>query len=188
MATRRAAAGYTLIEVLIAVAVMMIVSAIAIPVITSAMRRYALNNAAQQIASVVRSARFTAVSKNTVMRVRFDCPENDQYRVVEFTEDSTIDTDTDRCSNAAYPYPDADAANKPDVDGPVLLVPAGTEIGDADDLEINKEGRVTALSGCPTCTAGSGGGTVAIENGFESQTITIGQNGQVAVGTAVPIE
>lgn len=182
------AAGYTLVEVLMVSGVMAIIAGMAVPAIAAGMRRYALNNAAQQVASVIRSARYTAVAKNTDVRVRFNCPAANQYRVVEVTGVTAIDTATDRCSATSYPYPDANTAAAPNVDGPVLVLPAGTELDDFDNLQIDTEGRVTPLTGCPSCATTTGTVSVALENGFESQTITVGQNGQIQVQTAVTLD
>ena len=185
----RAAAGYSLVEVLLVTGIMAVVAAIAVPTVGAAMRRYALNNLSQQVAATIRSARYTAVAKNKVVRVRFDCPANDQYRMVEFTAMSTIDDDVDRCSVSDYPYPDTTPDASPNVDGPVIVVPAGTELGVVTDLEIDARGRLTPLAGCPTCTAGAGTtASVILENGFESQTVTVDQTGQVVVGDMVSID
>jgi prepilin-type N-terminal cleavage/methylation domain-containing protein len=182
------AAGYTLVEVMMVTAVMAIIAGVAVPPIAAGMRRYALNNAAQQVASAIRSARYTAVAKNTDVRVRFNCPADNQYRVVEVTGVTAIDTNADRCSTASYPYPDADLTALPNVDGPVLVLPSGTELGDVDNLHIDTEGRVSPLTGCPTCATTTGTVAIALENGVESQTITVGLNGQIQVETAVAIE
>jgi Tfp pilus assembly protein FimT len=174
-------AGYTLVEVMMVGAVMMIVAAIAIPQATAAMRRYALSNASQQVASAIRAARYAAVSKSTTLRIRFNCPAAGQYRVMELTGTSLVDQDTNRCSDTTYPFPDPATGTLPDNDGPVLIVPAGTTFGTVEDMEINEQGRVTPLTGCPTCLAGSGVVTVALENGYETQATNIGQNGQIEV-------
>ena len=182
------AAGYTLVEVMMVTAVMAIIAGIAVPPIAVGMRRYALNNAAQQVASAIRSARYTAVAKNTDVRVRFDCPADNQYRVIEVTGVTAIDNDDDRCDADSYSYPDADPTALPNVDGPVLVLPAGTELGAVDNLQIDTEGRVSPLTGCPSCATTTGTVAVALENGFESQTITVGLNGQIQVEAAVAIE
>jgi Tfp pilus assembly protein FimT len=175
------AAGYTLVEVLMVGAVMTIVAAIAIPQVALALRRYALNNASQQVASTIRAARYAAVSKGTTLRIRFNCPATGQYRVVEVTSLSAIDQDPARCSNTAYPFPDPTAGMLPDNEGPVLLVPPGTEFGSVEDMEISKEGRVTPLTGCPACATTGGAVTLALENGYETQATNIGQNGRIEV-------
>ena len=189
MKAARGAAGYSLVEVLLVTGIMAVVAAIAVPTVGAVMRRYALNNLSQQVAATIRSARYTAVAKNKVVRVRFNCPADDQYRMVEFTTSGAIDDASDRCSASTYPYPDADPMNPPNVDGPVIVVPPGTELGTVADIEIDARGRLTPLTGCPVCTP-SGGTTasVILENGYESQTVTVDQTGQVNIGDMVSIQ
>jgi type II secretory pathway pseudopilin PulG len=182
----RRAAGYSLVEVMIVTGLVALAAAIAVPTIGATMRRYALTNAAQQVASVVRSARYTAVSKNKVVRVRFNCPESGQFRLIEVTANNTIDQAADRCSNATYPYPDPDPAAAPNVDGPVLVTPPDTEFDSATDIEISEQGRLTTLTGCPMCVSGGGSALIVLGNGSESQTVTVGATGQVTVGPVVP--
>ena len=150
------------------------------------MRRYALTNTAQQVASVVRSARYTAVSKNRAVRVRFDCPESGQYRLIEVTGNNAIDQDADRCSNSAYPFPDPDPMTAPALDGPVFVTPAGTVFDSATDIQISVQGRLTTLMGCPICVTGGSAASIVLDNGSESQTISVGATGQVTVGPVVP--
>lgn len=159
-----------------ALAVIAIVAAVAVPTVATGIRLYALNTAAQTVASAVRSARYTAVSRNRTVRVRFDCPATDQFRIVEKTGTATIDNATDRCSTTAYPYPSTTY-----VDGPVQLLPSGAEFYSVQDLQIGTAGRVVPLSGCPTCIEGTGSVTVVVTNGSETQAINVSSNGQVQI-------
>ncbi len=185
----RGAAGYSLVELLLVTGIMAVVAAIAVPTVGAVMRRYALNNLSQQVAATIRTARYTAVAKNKVVRVRFNCPADDQYRMVEFTAMGGIDDDVDRCGLSSYPYPDADPMTSPNVDGPVIVVPAGTELGIVTDIEIDARGRLTPLASGPACTPGGGTtASVVLENGYESQTVTVDQTGQVSIGEMVSIQ
>ena len=185
---RGAAGGYSLVELLFVVGVMAVIAATAVPMIAATMRRYALNNAAQQVAAAIRSARYTAVSRNKIMRVRFDCPAADQFRIVEFTGVAATDDAADRCDEEVYPYPDVDTVNAPNLDGPVMTLPVGTELDSTTDLQISAQGRLQALAGCPSCTTAGNSATITLSNGSESQTVSIGQNGQVAVESMVEVD
>ncbi|MBI4264801.1 MAG: prepilin-type N-terminal cleavage/methylation domain-containing protein [Acidobacteria bacterium] len=167
-------AGFTLIEALVAVAVIAIVAGMVVPAVATGIRLYALNTAAQTVTSAVRSARYTAVSRNTKMRVRFHCPTTDQFRIVEVTGVSSIDDDVDRCSATAYPYPpaDLDPDTLPNLDGPVQLLPSGAVFDAVEDVQIETTGRVTPLTGSLPVT-------IVVSNGSETQTITVTANGQV---------
>jgi len=86
--------GFTLLEVLIVLAMIGIISAIALPVLSSSTERNAVWTASEQIGSQLRQARLKAITRNTPFRVVFDCPAVGQYRVL--VVDGTIDDD-DRC-------------------------------------------------------------------------------------------
>jgi hypothetical protein len=47
------------------------------------MERYEIISAGQQIVSTIRAARLQAVSKNMILRVRFNFPEDGQYQIVD---------------------------------------------------------------------------------------------------------
>ena len=124
----RNARGFTLIELLVVVALISIVGAIAIPALTSTSVQLRLANSARQVERELQKARMKAVRADKVMRVRFNCPAAGQYRMVELLGTiRTPATDDDdsraavRCSNASYPYPDADPEffAAPNNDGPI---------------------------------------------------------------------
>jgi len=58
------ARGFSIVELTIVVAIMMILSAFAIPQITTVMRTYQLNSAASQVADSIKFARFEAIRRN----------------------------------------------------------------------------------------------------------------------------
>ena len=174
------AAGFSLVEIMMVVAMISIAAAAATPSIAAAMRIYTINSATESVASTVRSARYSAVTANRPVRVRFNCPSAGRFRVVELVG-TAIDNDTNRCQLTNYPYPDPDASAAPNVDGPVVVLPAGTVFNSAQDLEISAAGRVTPLSGCPTCVLGAPPSTLTIGNGNDIRTITVSASGQVQV-------
>jgi prepilin-type N-terminal cleavage/methylation domain-containing protein len=173
--------GFTLTEILVVVAVAAILTALAVPTITGAMRGYALNTSVETVGAAIRAARYSAVSTNRTVRVRFNCPSANQLRIVEVVGSMAVDTAANRCSQAAYPYPDPDAATAPNVDGPVVVLPAGSQFGAVQDLEIDRTGRVTRLTSCPTCVSAAAPATVTVGTPYETRTITVTANGQVLV-------
>jgi prepilin-type N-terminal cleavage/methylation domain-containing protein len=176
----RDTAGFTLTEILIVMGVTALLAAMAAPVVTGAMRGYALNSSIEVVGAAIRGARYSAVSTNRTVRVRFNCPAANQLRVVEVIGTAT-DAAADRCSSATYPYPDADPATAPNVDGPVVVLPAGSQFGAVQDLEIDRTGRVTRLTGCPTCVSAAAPATVTVGTPYETRTITVTANGQILV-------
>jgi prepilin-type N-terminal cleavage/methylation domain-containing protein len=171
--------GFTLTELLLVVGVIGTLAAIAVPSVGEAMRMNALNNARHSVASTIRSARYTAVSKNKKVRVRFNCPSANTFRVVEVVG-ASADSAANRCDPSAYPFPDMDPAVKPDVDGAVVRLPGQSAFGALQDLEIDVNGRVTPLTGCPSCVVSTGTTMVSVTNGATTRTIAITANGQIS--------
>jgi prepilin-type N-terminal cleavage/methylation domain-containing protein len=61
----KAAAGFSLVELAVAVAIILIVSAVAIPTITRVVKNYQLNDAATRLASILKFTRFEAIRRNS---------------------------------------------------------------------------------------------------------------------------
>jgi prepilin-type N-terminal cleavage/methylation domain-containing protein len=75
--------GFSLVEILIVVALVAILAAITVPSVQGAMSQYELLTSGQQVVSTIRAARIQAVSRNQVLKVRFDFPAARQYQVVD---------------------------------------------------------------------------------------------------------
>src|SRR5687768_7561319 len=105
MRVRHRQSGFTLIELLVVAAAGMVIVGIAVPAVAEAIRLSSLNTSVQTVASAIRSARYLAVSTNRTVRVRFNCPAANEFRVVEVVGAALIDQAANRCSGAAYPYP-----------------------------------------------------------------------------------
>jgi len=69
---RRSAAGYTLIEILVVLAVLAIVMTFGIPAVLDATARMRVNLAAVEAATALRLARMTAVRSRTYVAIRFE--------------------------------------------------------------------------------------------------------------------
>jgi len=118
--------GYSLVEIMIVVGLVAVFAAMTAPVMSGAMRRYSLITASQQVVSTIRAARYQAVGKNIILRVRFNSPAARQYRVVDAAEVTV---------------------------GSVNFLPDGASFGAiSGDVEISTAGRVTALAGALPAT------------------------------------
>jgi prepilin-type N-terminal cleavage/methylation domain-containing protein len=148
---RRRAEGFSLIELMLVTAVVATIGAMAIPALAGGLRRYAMLNSIQQVASTVRSARVQAVGKNQALRVRFDSPAAAQYQILD-TMDNAV--------------------------GAVQTLPAGIVFAVvSSDLQFNPSGRVTAIpAGAPPVTITISNGTAA-----QNRTITVTSSGRVQV-------
>jgi len=109
---------------MMAVAILITIAAIAIPMGLSMTDRMRLNQSLREVERELQTARLKAVSLNTSLQVRFNCPQPDQYRIVEVMQNDAVDNTDDRCDPAAYDAGekrtgrDGDSA-MPDFDGPV---------------------------------------------------------------------
>ncbi len=164
--------GFSLIEIMFVVLLLGLLMAVTLPGATAASRRYNLIAATREVAAQVRLARLKAVTANRTIRVRFNCPAEGQYRVVEVVNNAAIDDAADRCSSTTYPYPDPNPAALPNLDGPVMVLRGGITFGGVQDLDIAPTGRVTALTGAVPAT-------IRVTNSHETQAVTVSATGRV---------
>lgn len=68
---RRAAAGFSMLEMVISITVMLILTALAIPSLMRSMRAYQLNSAAASVSDMLKFTRFEAVRRNTHINLQF---------------------------------------------------------------------------------------------------------------------
>lgn len=165
--------GFTLVESLMTVLLVAIAAAVTVPGMATGFRRYQLDAATREIAGQIRAARLRAVTANETMRVRFNCPAPGQLRVVQLVDSPAIDDAADRCSGAAYPFPDRDETVEPNHDGPVMALRGGIRLGEeVFDIEIAPTGRMTASEG--TLPA-----TIVVRDDHETRGVTVTAAGQV---------
>ena len=170
----RQASGFTLMELMIVVAISIIVMAAAVPQVIEARRRMELNGAAHDVMSAVQSARLKAVSTGRTMRIRFNCPAANQYRIIEVTGDPLVDGAADRCDEAAYPYPDLNPGARPNLDGPLQRLRGGVTFTAVVNLDLAPSGRVTAAAMAMPVTL-----TVSKTNA--TRNITVSNNGRAVL-------
>lgn len=76
------AAGFSLIELLVVVAIIVIAASVAVPSIANYMRNYRMRSALQEISTDIARARNTAIMTNTNTGVAFVIADNNSYRWV----------------------------------------------------------------------------------------------------------
>jgi prepilin-type N-terminal cleavage/methylation domain-containing protein len=152
--------GFTLIELLVTLALIGILAAIAIPTLSESTNRNAVWTASEQIGSQVRQARLKAITRNTPFRVVFDCPIDNQFRVL--IVDGTID-DVDRCNNSVTG------------DSGVFAVPAAVTFTDAlPALQVNGRGMFSLIG------AGALPLTITVQySTTHSRDLTVSATGQI---------
>lgn len=166
--------GFSLIEMLIVVAIVAIMAAVALPNIGQYIRNYKIRGAAQEVAGVMQKARSRAIMTNTNSGVSFAVVDVDSYR---FVQEDLVGT-----GDASNPNPEFSALQ--DLPSGVLFV--ATSVTDSTpSVRFTRLGSfcnpaVTA-TGCngpvtPVCTAGESVrcGTGAGANYIEPDTATAG--------------
>ena len=68
---RRATAGFSMVELVMSICVMLILTALAIPSLMRSMRAYQLNNAAASVSDMLKFTRFEAVRRNKQINLQF---------------------------------------------------------------------------------------------------------------------
>jgi len=68
---RRASAGFSMVELVVSICVMLILTALAIPSLMRSLRSYQLNSAAANVSDMLKFTRFEAVRRNTQINLQF---------------------------------------------------------------------------------------------------------------------
>jgi Tfp pilus assembly protein FimT len=140
-----AAAGFSLIDTLVVVALIGIISAMAIPTMTGTIERMRLGQYAREVERELQTAKSRAVGKGRPIRVRFNCPAAGQYRIVELigtpASPAAADSATNRCSETLYPFPpDNNPITRPNLDGPVRRLESSLSFAAAQTIEFWPDG------------------------------------------------
>ena len=87
---RRGQLGYSLIEMMMTLAVGLILVSVALPVLVGAIQTYRLNSIAQQTADLIALARYTAIRRNSVVSLLLT-PDNTTF-FIDVDGDGKLDT------------------------------------------------------------------------------------------------
>jgi prepilin-type N-terminal cleavage/methylation domain-containing protein len=178
--------GFSLIDMMAVVAIIGIVSAIALPSMLGAMERVRLGQSTREVERELQTAKSRAVVKGRAMRVRFDCPADGTYRTVELIGTTSVpvaaDASDDRCDEVDYPFPagDEDPTTLPNLDGPVRRLDPTVSFSAAQTIEFRANG--TAFY---EATAGDfdlipvAGISITLERNGVTSTITVNGLGKV---------
>ena len=146
---RSAAAGFSMIELVVSLAVMLILTAVAVPSLLRSLRTYQLNSAAAQVSDMMKYTRFAAVRQNKKMSFLLT-PGGPGWMVWTGPSSDTAPSPTEKQLLIA---------------GFVSLVTAGAPAGP----NIAGSGALTMLSGsvcAPACFAFDARGAVSNLQGY----------------------
>jgi type II secretory pathway pseudopilin PulG len=186
--------GFSLVDMMMTVAVIGTLAAVAVPQVNSALDSMRLGMALRDVERELQFARLKAVSSSRPMRVRFDCPSAGQVRVVELLGTTSVpdanDADTAavgavRCSETTYPYrptgSDASRLTRPNNDGPVRRLQPNTTFTAKKTLEFWADGSVHADAGVgnPWPNIGSAGVTITLSRKGKTKNIQVNGLGKI---------
>lgn len=179
--------GFSLIELLMVVALVGIVSVIGLPLLGQMSGTIQLGEAARQVERELQSARMTAVSANQPMRVRFNCPATGEYRMVELIGTPSVPAAADgvigRCETTTYPFPapDNNPITRPNNDGPLRTIPSQVSITTSTTIEFWPDGTAHTNTGGtnPWPPIASPGYTIVLTRGSKTKSILVNGIGKI---------
>ncbi len=148
--------GFSITELLVAIALMAILAGIGVPMVLSGLDSMQLSGTVRSVQSELQAARLKAVSANRAMRVRFNCPAAGEFRMVELlgtpSAPDARDGSLTRCSPTSFPYPPADvnALTRPNHDGPVQRLGTGMTFASSPTIEFWPDGTAHMDTGAGT--------------------------------------
>ena len=187
MVKRFGHSGFSLIELLMVVALVGIVSVIGLPLLGQISGTIQLGEAARQLERELQSARMTAVSANQPMRVMFNCPAAQEYRMVELIgtpqTPAAADGVVGRCSTSTYPFPapDNNPISRPNNDGPLRQLPTLVTITTSTTIEFWPDGSAHTNTGGtnPWPPIASPGTNIILTRSGKTKTILVNGIGKI---------
>jgi len=140
LAVRQARSGFSMIELVVTLAVILVVTAIAVPMIGSAMSGYRLKEAVLSVTGAIQATRYRAISAGY------------EYRVVFTSATMTYQVQSDPTRTGAY-------AN---VGNTVPLTSSKTTLNQDTTLQFRPSGAVSATTGAMTLVLTLSGKTETI--------------------------
>ena len=164
-----------------------IIAAMSVPVIQDFGNAVALGQAQRMVASELQQARMMSVTTNRVIRVRFNCPANQQFRMVELIGTPTIpaaqDTAANRCNSTTYPYPASDnnPVTLPNHDGALRRIDPRVSFGNVQTIEFRPTGMAYSVNADGTASLPLAGNGVAltVTKGQDVKTVTVNALGKI---------
>ena len=184
----RSESGFSLVDLLITVAVFAVVAAGAVPVFTNMTEGLKLSQGLREVEREMQTARLRAVTSNRPIRMRFNCPVSGEYRMVELigtpAVPAAVDVSLDRCKETSYPTGgDGNPLTRPNQDGPPKRLPSVVSFGAASTLEFWPDGSVHKDdgTGTPWKVVPSTGTAITLTKGSQVKTISVNGLGKITL-------
>ena len=183
--------GFTLIDMVATIAIIGTLLAISVPQLIDVVDGYRLGMATRVVERELQFAKLKAVSAESPMRMRFNCPVAGQVRVVELIGTSAVpnandaDNYTDRCKETIYPYKatgsDTSRLTKPNNDGPVRYLDSSVTITTSKTIEFWPDGtaHIDTNAGNPWPAAGNPGVTITLTRKGKTKNIVVNGLGKI---------
>ena len=179
--------GFSLIELLMVVALVGIVSVIGMPLLGQIGGAIELGEAARQVERELQSARMAAVAANQPVRVMFNCPVAGQYRLVELIGTPAVPAAADgvvgRCSSTTYPFPapDNNPITRPNNDGPLRTLKSTVTFTTVTTIEFWPDGTAHTNSGLvnPWPPIASPGTSIVLTRSGKTRSILVNGIGKI---------
>jgi prepilin-type N-terminal cleavage/methylation domain-containing protein len=169
--------GFSITELLFTVAIAATMAGIAVPVMGNVSNSIKLNEATRQVERELQDARIKAVSTNTPVRMRTNCPAAGYLRIVEVLGPA-LDNAANRCLQTVYPFPaDNDVITRPNADGPVRVL-ANSATVNTENIQFAPDGTARqVVAGVATAIATQV--TVTVTRSGQSRAVTINGLGKI---------
>jgi type II secretory pathway pseudopilin PulG len=184
----RSQAGWSLVDLMVTLAVFSIVAAGSVPVFTNMTESVKLSQGLREVERELQTARLKAVTANRPIRVRFNCPVNGEYRMVELigtpSVPAAVDDSLDRCKETAYPMGgDGNPLTRPNHDGPQKRLANTVAFGAQSTLEFWPDGSVhkDTGSGTPWPVLATTGTAITLTKGSTVKSITVNGLGKITL-------
>jgi Tfp pilus assembly protein FimT len=178
--------GFSLVDMIVVVALIGIVSAIAVPTMVGSLNAMRLGQSARELEREMQIAKQRAVSHGRPIRIRFNCPAAGQYRLVELigstSAPAAADAATNRCNPTTYPFPaDNNPFTRPNHDGPVRYLDREVSFGAVQTIEFWPDGTAHFDNGTgnPWGMIPAAGIAVTVTRGTKTSTITVNGLGKI---------